>query len=502
MKTPSRFPLPRKQGLLRGLLLLLLVLAGWWWILGLPFTGVDAWPILVQAERIGHRPAGLWSERYLEGLWEGVTFWRPGWTALTTLLSTLFGERPVVFHLFRLLALLGCAALAGNLASRREPGDGKAAWWIAAALVSLHPIQAETVPAMARGADSLGALCILGTLAGLAGLRERGWSPAAALGLLAAFLAPGFKETGLIAPVLGIVALEPWRRGPRRPAAGGACAVLAAGLLFHTLRRWWWLGTLGRYEDTLPPLTPLEASRQLASGLLDHQGWGVGWPALAFLVAGLLLGRRSGMSGAVSLPPEWRRVRTACWAWTGVSAAVFVTSPLFRERYAEGILAPLAVLAAGAIAQRPQRAGRLALLSRILAVLGLLGILLPGTPLLFRYGQWEASGKTATTVLDRLDRALQQARSQGRPVEVQAGRYRVAAAPVGPGRFQALLDPFPMQPAQPAGWREGRLANVAVLSPYAVHSYLVWRGWPAGSVDFRPGLPLLGASTADLPAEP
>lgn len=480
-----------------------LVLAAWWWILPLPFTGVDIWPIFVQSQVVLQQPGALWSQIYLQDLWEGVRFWRPGWTAFCALEGVLFGDRPWMYHAVRLGLLVLSGGLAGYLASRSYPEKTSVSWWMAALLVVWHPIQAETVPVVSRAADSLAAVALLGTLAGLAGFRERGWNGASFLGLLLALIAPTFKETGLLGPLLAIVLLEPWKSGTHKKTAWTGTALLMIGLLGHIGRRWWMMGTLGRYDDTLPPLPPLEAAIQLFCGLIDHQGFGTAW--LVLVLAGtsgvtwffLRKGR-----DPFTPTPGGQRIRRACVFWTVLGALVFVTSPLFRIRYAEAILPPLTILVAGTLPRLFFRESRRKCLPGFLATAAVLVAVLPGTPLIWRYPQWRLAGNAAQVLLNHIDHTLQECRRTGHPVEKPLGRFTVLAEPMGAGFFRVHLDPLPIQPAQLEGFWHGRLANVGILSPYAVNSFLQLQGWPPGSVFFEPGLPLLGMAEDDLPQPP
>jgi hypothetical protein len=492
-------------------LLGVLILFAWRSTLSMPFTGVDIWPILAQAKAALADPSILFRQRYLEGLWDGARFWRPGLTAYTALQWALFGDQPFGYHAMR-LGLLGlAAALAGVLAARHGAAP-RLAFAVAALVYALHPLQAETIPVTSRDADTLATALVLGALVALSG-REPLRPGRLAAGVLLALLAPTVKEPALLAPILAILALAPWRPRPGRRAALVASAILAAGLAAQLLYRIALLGTIGRYERELP--MPLgETVRELAAGLLDHQRWGlaplVGALLVAALVAWLFL-LRSGTVPAAA--PGWPSVRRAGLFWIAAAAASFLSAPVFRLRYGEGLLAPLAVFAgagAGAawIAARAAAAGsgrhRTALRSAplVLLGLGLVLALLPGTPLAWRYPQWELAGRTADAVLEAAGETVAAALASGGREDGAAGRFQMAAEAAGPRSARVLIDPFPFQPAEPQQPLSGRTANVAILAPYAVQSWFqLERGWPVGSIQVLDGTPLLGVKPQDLGPE-
>ncbi len=493
------------------MLLGLLILFAWRATLSMPFTGVDIWPILAQAKAALADPSVLFTQRYLEGLWEGARFWRPGLTAYTALQWALFGDQPLGYHAMR-LGLLGlAAALAGVLAARHGAAP-RLAFAVAALVYALHPLQAETIPVTSRDADTLATALVLGALVALTG-REPLRPGRLAAGVLLALLAPTVKEPALLAPILAILALAPWRLRPGRRAALVASGILGAGLAAQLLYRIALLGTIGRYESEEP--MPLgETIRELAAGLLDHQRWGLAPWAGALLAAALvawLFVRRSGSAPAAA--PGWPAVRRACLFWIVAAAASFLSAPVFRLRYGEGLLAPLAVFAgagAGAtwIAARTAAAGpgprRTALRSAplVLLGLGLLLALLPGTPLVWHYPQWELAGRTAEVVLKAAEDTVARALASGGRADGAAGRFQVAAEAVAPRSARVLIDPFPFQPAEPEQPLSGRTANVAILAPYAVQSWFqLERGWPVGTIEVFGGTPLLGVKPQDLGPE-
>ena len=212
-------PGPRAARLLPPALLLVLVAVAWGFTLRMPFTGVDAWPILAQAKAALADPTILFTQRYLEGLWEGARFWRPGLTAYTALQYAALGDQPFGYHLARLALLAVTAALAGTLAARHGAAP-RLAWTVAALVYALHPLQAETVPVTSRDADTLATALVLGALVALTGRRSRwrGWR--LVLGVALALLAPTVKEPALLAPLLAIVVAGTVAGRSRPPCRG------------------------------------------------------------------------------------------------------------------------------------------------------------------------------------------------------------------------------------------------------------------------------------------
>jgi hypothetical protein len=470
----------------------------------MPFTGVDIWPILAQAKAALSEPSILVTQRYLEGLWDGARFWRPGLTAYTALQWALFGGHPLGYHAMRLGLLALAAVLAGTLAARHGAAP-RLAFGVAAVAYALHPLQAETVPVTSRDADTLATVLSLGALVALTGRepRPKGYL---ALGVVLALLAPTVKEPALLTPLLAIVVLEPWRSRVGRGAAVVASAGLGLGLVAQLFYRDWLLGTIGRYERELP-MSLGETVRELSAGLLDHQRWGLA-PIVALLMIATLvlwpLVRRSGQVPAAA--ESWPKLRRACLLWIAAGTVSYLSAPVFRLRYGEGLLAPLAVLAGAGVgaawlAFQSRGSGRSVLRAAPLAALsvGLLLTLLPGTPLVWRYPQWELAGRVAEAVLATAGDTVAAAMANRGQAEGKIGRFHVVAEALGPQTAGALIEPFPFQPAEPQGRFAGRTANVAILAPYAIQAWFqLARGWPVGTIRVADGTPLLGVKPQDL----
>lgn len=482
-----------------------LTFIAWGFTLTLPFTGADAWSILAQGDRFLARPIETAGARYLDGMWEGARFWRPGTVAVAGVQRAAFGENPFFYHLVRLLAVALTAFLVGRAAasSQRAPVAGFAA---AAIVYLLHPVQAETIPAFARDADTYFTLATVASILLLSGAREAASMWPVVAGVACALLAATFKEPGLLAPILGAVALEPWRsREPNAMRAWIATLVLAAGLVGHIAFRWITLGTIGGYEDTIVEITVSDAARILVLTLLDHQRIGVLWPAAIFLVGlGLVISGRSAPLPESRASRRWIRVRLACFAWLAISALVFVQAARFRTRYAEALLAPIAILLGGLVAQFTSeyltsvRAGgsRLAPSAPALATVLALGFILAsgGRPL-WSYPQWEIAGRTGDLLMSTIEDAVVASRASGAPETKKAGRFAVTAASFPDGSFSLGVEPFPFKIVEPSGRLEAGLSTVVITARQGVlgfaevrelgHLRTIYQGQPALDVSLR-----------------
>ncbi|MBP7571762.1 MAG: hypothetical protein KBA95_17020 [Acidobacteria bacterium] len=479
--------------------LLLFAANAWAFTLTLPFTGADAWPIFVQAERAITDPGILAKQRYLEGLWDGGVFWRPGLVAFAGMERLAFGDNPAPYHVVRLLLAWLTACVIGYAASHRGAWPGLA-FILAGATYLLHPLQAETLPVTARDADSLVSLIGISGLTLLAGARFRKSRAWLVCGSALALAAPLVKEPGLVLPLAGVLALRPWdRRTPRVTAALLSSTVLLTGLVGHVGYRLALLGTVGGYRagDPAPAEPPILT---LMRALFDHQRWGLLATATGMLVLAVTI---SGVTrnASSSARPEWSGIHAAMVAWVAAGALTLGLSDVSRERYAEMLLVPLAVLlggfAAGMFETARPRWRPFCAAALFIAIVLSLG---PGSPLVWRYPQWEIAGRVSTAVLEASQRALTESTGHT-PASVRVGRFQVTASrgqDAGPAWLS--IDPFPLQPEHPAGWRTGRVANVYILAPYAVEAYLLARGHQPSAVRVQAGAPLLGVRLSDLAA--
>ncbi|RMF72563.1 MAG: hypothetical protein D6738_10990 [Acidobacteria bacterium] len=494
----------------RRLLLAVLVVAGatlaaWGWVLVLPLaTGADVWPILAQARRALSDPSVLLRERYLEGLWDGARFWRPGLVGFAAIEWAAFGEAAAGYHAVRLVLAAAVALLVGTLATRRG-GRPAVAFGIAALAVLWHPLRVETIPAVARDADSLFNLALALTVFWLAGAREARSAGPLVAGALAALLAPLFKEPGLLAPVIGFAVLEPWRhRDPRRGRAIAGAAVLGAGLAVHVAWRLALLGTLGGYEQTWVDLTRREALWASFLALCDHQAFGL-WP-LVLAAAGLALvfaGLGAEDSPAPAAGAGWRRIRLGAWIWIAGMLAAIVMSSRFRSRYVEAALVPLALLAGGWIAALAARAARRGpgawrLAAAVAASVAVALAVLPGSPLVWRYPQWTEAARIGERVLGEVARLAGEAPADGAAVTSRLGRVSLAARRLpDDGGLELALSPFPYKVAEPEGPRTGSITTVVIMGQQTLEGFAEMRALPRPLL-VRRGPPALDLRLADL----
>jgi len=460
-----------------ALLLSALGLAAWGFALHLPLTGVDAWPLLEQAQRALRDPGVLARERYLEGMPIGASFWRPLFVAAVSLQWSAFGESPLPYHVLRLAAYLGLAALAGALASRRGAAPGLA-WFTAGAIVLLHPLQADMVPSLARSADVLCDLLLAATILLLSAPQREKASLAA--GAVLALIVPGVKETGLAAALIGVLVLAPWSRGAGR--ARRLCALaLLLGLALHIAARLATLGELGSYTPRAERVTgPLRNAALLVQALTDRGNLPLAVLTLALVVPGLLFSL-AGRPVRQALSPQWLAVRRGCWAWLACAGIGALLSPRLAERHGASLLAPAGVLLAALLgALRSQgdvglraHALRLGALAALVAALAL--ALAPRSPLWRRYPQWDLIGRTSQLAVDGADAAARELVRSGGPSAVEFGAFRLIAQRRG-DVLQVDLDPFPYSAAPQDGGRNTSLRQPAILMPYSLVAALRLRG--------------------------
>ena len=484
------------------------MLAAWGWVLALPLmTGADVWPILAQGRSALTDPSILWRQRYLEGLWDGARFWRPLLVAFSGVEWALFGESAFGYHAVR-LALAGLvAALLGRLAAAhgRRP---EVAFAIAALVFAWHPLRVETLPAIARDSDTLFNLAMVLAVWWLSGAREARRSAALTAGLAAALAAPLIKEPGLLAPVVGLVVLEPWRRcepGARRALAGAAILVL--GLAAHLSARLALLGTIGGYQQTWVDLTRGEALRAALLALVDHQAHGL-WP-WALGLTGLAL-VSAGAARPVSPRPlpaavraRRRRIGLGLAVWIAGIGSAIVTASRFRSRYVEALLAPLAVVAAALIAAALDRALARPRDLLLLGVptgagLALALVVLPGTPLLWSYPQWREAAVVGGRVVDRLEALVRAAEQAGGELQAaRLGRFALSARAIEDGGVVVGISPFPYKIAEPEGPRTGSISTVVIMGQQTLEGFWRIRGLPLPLV-VRRGPPALDVRPSDL----
>jgi hypothetical protein len=293
--------------------------------------------------------------------------------------------------------------------ARTRLGNGWGAL-AAAAVVGLHPLQLEVLPVSARRADGLCTLFILATL--WLALRPSGWSEArrSAFVALAALLAAGAKETGLIAVPLALVAdlvcsrqeqgVAGVRDGLRR------AALPAAAVTLFVLLRSLVLGGMGGHEASSLAAGWTEgpaAALRFGAALLMPQpqatdSWlGVAWLMGVGSLVGILLavsclavGVRSKGQASARLTPA---VLLLLAAWVGALSFVAGLSGRAEPWYASPFIAPYALLIGLVVVQalRDLVQGRRAMgVLAALVATSLLGSHLRYSPLLVSYPEWSA----------------------------------------------------------------------------------------------------------------
>ncbi|MFT5587382.1 MAG: hypothetical protein ACI9VR_004991 [Cognaticolwellia sp.] len=229
----------------------------------LGINSVDGW-----ADVAGASPDGL------AGLWEAVAspltmgvagknanFYRPVAMLWFGAQRALFGIWGAGWQATNLGLHLCCVGLVAAL-SRRLGGSPWEAL-AAAALLGLHPLGLDVVPAIDRSPDLLGTAFILGALL----LGMRGWAIPAAL---VAVVALGTKET-MLAGMPVLVALIWDRHGPKR--ALYALGLMAGCVGIYLSIRTQVLGGMGGYESAA--LRPSGLDPVLRAGALEllAAGW-------------------------------------------------------------------------------------------------------------------------------------------------------------------------------------------------------------------------------------
>ena len=227
-------------------------------------------------------------------------------------------------------------------------------------------------------------------------------------------------------------------------------------------------------------ITALDALRELLGALLDHPG--LGWPIVAVLVCG-------GLGIALALPENFlrrgegsaARFALAHLGWLVVTSVAFLTSMRFKTRYAEAVLVPFAILLAVGLAalwhhwkeDRKIRSG----LGALLATLVLPAMVIPGTPLIWSYPQWEVSGRTQERVLGALSEVFDELEDGATGAERQEGAFVVKAAQFPEEGIVVSVAPFPFRTAQPSGPMDRGLSTAVIMGAHTIRAYaLTTRG--------------------------
>gem|GEM_PF-4478811 len=497
----------RWQWIAAMVVVLALLAAAWGFVLSIPLTGADVWPILAQGNRFLDDPSILWKQTYLEGLWAGAKFWRPATVAIAGIQWALFGESPWPYHAMRLAVFLVAVLLVAHASSLRAPRL-QVAWLAGALLYMLHPVQTESVPAIARDADGWVNVLMITSIILLSRARESASAWPTIVGCAAALSAPFFKEPALLAPVISGIVLAPWeRRSSRSRRIWLACLSLGLGLAIHIGFRYLLMGTVGHYLSVRYAVGRIDSARQLLRALFDHQDLAVAWPIAAILLGLAFVCLGLARTARIPSSPQWIRVRNGCLVWIFVSSAVFIASARFRPRYSEAILAPIVILIAGwlgsIIQLRRESSGRsrsLIGLALVLVTLSLPIGMLTGTPLIWDYGQWKLAGTTSDRILASITSATRASHDSGRPMRVDSGRFQTIAFPSleESGKTDFRLTPYPYKTRQPPGWRSGRISTVVIMGPQSLNGYLELTGLIEIIGTVYPGTPALDIGPEDI----
>ncbi|MED5372289.1 MAG: hypothetical protein VX899_14815 [Myxococcota bacterium] len=246
-----------------GALLLLAVLWAYRFTPALGVNSVDGWADVAGARvtSLGELGAQVFAPLTQGVAGDNANFYRPIAMLWFSLLRGGFGTWGAGWQGADLGLHLLCVTLVGGLSRKMGGSDWEALG--AAALVGLHPLGMDVVPALDRSPDMLGTAFVLGAL--LASLGGR-----VVLAVLLALLAVGSKETMLSALPLVIAVL--WDRHGARKALG-AFGGLAAGTALYLALRTWVLGGAGGYVGAF--LRPAGLQVVLESGALElvAAGW-------------------------------------------------------------------------------------------------------------------------------------------------------------------------------------------------------------------------------------
>lgn len=364
---------------------------------------------------------------------KNANFYRPTAMLWFAGLRGLFGTWGACWQASSLVLHLGCVGLVAAL-SRRLGGSPWEAL-AAGALLGLHPLGLDVVPALDRSPDLLGTALVLGAL--LLGMRGR-----AVLAALLAVLALGAKET-MLAGMPVLVALLWDRHGPRR--ALYALGLMLGGLGIYLSLRSHVLSGFGGYESAV--LRPQGLGTLLRAGALEFlaAGWAAPLEALfPSLVQQTIVG--SLVSAAL-----------VALAWSGRDEASVRVGVLLA-------LLPLVLL------------GLTAAFSRRTIYLPLTGFVIWMSATVFRYPWGKGLGVALALLLlqgsplVRSDRAWSLAASMDRSL-TSGAVDQVAELPEGAQVW--LVDrcvQVDMDPWLSGMWREGR-STVYCTGGYSVAAY-------------------------------
>ncbi len=489
------------SALLPMLALFALVFGVWGFALKLPINGADTWSIILQGDRALSNPADFFQQRYLQGMLDGILFWRPAFTGLFGLQWRLFGDQAQLYHFLRLAAYGLLACQAGFLAARFGSAK-RAGMLVAGAVLLLHPAQAAMIPSVARSADVMSDILIAGTLLLCTG-------PLTRTRLLGAFLCAGMagltKESGLVAPVLGAFLLQPWRNGKVASARRLTCVAMLSALAANMFWRFELLGTLGSYKGSVDESSLVEGLATMLSGFFNHEGREV-WIASLLLWAGwgwtlYLMWSRSNRDtpregSKLTLPfltANQVCIAIALCAWVGAVMLGALDSPRLATRHATSLLVPSAALLGGLLGQSLMLAHgkwmRTAVLGTQLLVL--VAILFPNSPLTTRYPQWQTIGRANRLFFGALEEALQHNQQYGAGAMVEFGKFKLRVQSSLDGGLRVSAHPMPRKAKRVAGPGVADVDSPMVLLEHSAESWLHLHGYgpnvsfPRGEGYFR-----------------
>jgi hypothetical protein len=195
-----------------GALLLAVVLAAWGPILGFDFTDVDTFA-LIASGRVASAAdlAQLLGQPTMAGRMPNASFYRPATSLSFGFDWALWGLRPVGYHLTDLLLHLAAVLLLWRLLAKIWSGSysqgsfearnsGRLAL-VSAALFAVHPLHVAIVPAIARRAELLVAVCLLACLLAFRRRLHDGGAVSAAVATVACLVGVAAKESGLVIPI-------------------------------------------------------------------------------------------------------------------------------------------------------------------------------------------------------------------------------------------------------------------------------------------------------------
>jgi hypothetical protein len=421
------------------------------------WVGHDTFPIVLTSRVASWADlARLVSRELMDGLYT-ADFYRPLFGLSIAIDHALWGLDARGYQITSVL-LYGAGGWVVFLLARRLLGPDAVFGPLVATVAYLaHPSHIEVVPVPARRPDLL---CWL--FAGLAlWLQRSGTRRSAWLAAGAGFLAMMSKETGLLVPLLALLAalvLDPAGRRVERLRNGfRSTAPLWFALALAVAIRFAVLGGIGGHGETvrgasldripsalLAVWALLVAPQPVAAAGVVGSPWVAAWSAVFVPAAALVLARGSWRNAAVA----------ACWL--AATAGLYAVAGGIQVWY---LVLPLACFALllGAAAESARSARRHGGASRAAGAVLLLAVAVllvwqgRYSPLVLPYDGWERAARAGDAFREEIDR-------------------RVAAAPEGTV-VQAPPRPdwLPVEPGTAS------LRGASILAPYSVEAWLSLR---------------------------